>query len=62
MNKDDANLQIVLSAEVDAIQTNHIVDAVQSAWGVSLDSINALGAGWKDVKTTESSSVERKEA
>lgn len=62
MNNDDANLQIVLSAEVDAIQTNHIADAVQSAWGVSLDSINALGAGWKDVKTTESSSVERKEA
>lgn len=63
MNAGSADLQICLAAEVDAVQTNHVADAVKSAWGVNLDDLNkTLGLGWENINTTDVSYEERKEA
>ena len=63
MNAGSTDLQICLAAEVDAVQTNHVADAVKSAWGVNLDALNeALELDWVNINTTDVSYEERKEA
>lgn len=61
-NNGNPNVRVCLVAEVDAVQTNHVADAVKSAWGVDLNTLNALGLDWKDINTTGVSSEEREEA
>lgn len=45
----DKELKLNLEAQVEAVQTNHVVDAAKSAWGVD---INALDLGWQDIDTS----------
>ncbi len=61
-NNGNGNVQVCLSAEVDAVQTNHVADAVKSAWGVDLIELNKLDLGWEDKPTLGGTSEERKGA
>lgn len=60
---EDGNTQICLAAEVDAVQTSHVADAVKSAWGVDLGTLKeSIGLNWENIATIGTSYEERKEA